>query len=211
MGFAVDPMTYLEGDEAVSLVKGYFAEDHGVPWFTGAWFERLRGPAEAPNRITPADIAAVGLLSVHIPTTASKWLLHEGSDEIAALLAGIPLDVELWQAEAVGHIESGSPADQLWSLLDDQAGIGWVTAGKLCARKRPALLPVYDDVVKTALAPTGGFWVTLHEWFQATPAAVDRLRAIKEMSGVPDEVPLLRVLDIAIWMAEHGRSSLRSR
>ena len=30
-------------------------------------------------------------------------------------------------------------------------GIGFVTAGKLMARKRPRLIPVYDDVVKCAL------------------------------------------------------------
>lgn len=209
MGFSVDPMTYLDRDDAVSLVAGYFGEQHGVPWFTGAWFERLEGPTgDNPDRITPADIAAVALLSVDIPTEAANWLMHEGSDEVAALLEKIPTDVELWQSEARDRVSPGSPADKLWHLFEDQSGIGWVTAGKLCARKRPALLPVYDRVVQAALEPDGGFWLTLHEWFQNTPDAVDRLSAIKSESGAPDEVPLLRILDVVIWMAEHGHRYL---
>lgn len=208
MGFSVDPMSYLDRDDAASLVAGYYDERAGVPWFTGAWFERLGGPVDAPNRITPADIAAVALLSVDIPTRAANWLLHEGSDQIAALLAQIPPDVELWQAAARDQISPGRPADQLWHLFEARSGIGWVTAGKLCARKRPALLPVYDRVVRRALRPDQGFWMTLHEWFQGTPGAVDRLTVIKAESGAPSEVPLLRILDVVIWMAEHGRDYL---
>lgn len=208
MGFSVDPMTYLDRDDAVSLVAGYFGEQHGVPWFTGAWFERLQGPTDAPDRITPADVAAVALLSVDISTEAASWLMHEGSDEVAALMRQIPTDVELWQAAARDHVAPGSPADQLWHRFEDQSGIGWVTAGKLCARKRPALLPVYDRVVMAALEPDEGFWLTLHQWFQNTPDAVDRLTAIRADSGAPGEIPLLRILDVVIWMAEHGHRYL---
>ncbi|MEU3241147.1 DUF6308 family protein, partial [Streptomyces anthocyanicus] len=61
----------------------------------------------------------------------------------------------------------GSPADAAWHLLQDQPGIGWVTAGKLLARKRPRLLPVYDQVVRCILRRPPSFWLDLQAALQA--------------------------------------------
>lgn len=202
--FERDPAVFLD-DHAPDLVRAYFREDDGVPWFTGAWFERISGPRPEPSRFTPADIAAVGLLSVDIPAGARREILHTRSNDLAALLDAIPQTATLWGKEAEQLIGPGSKAVALWQALDGIDGVGWVTAGKLCARKRPALLPVFDNVVRDALKPASGqFWLTLSQWLSEGPSRVARLESIKQEAGAPDEVTPLRILDIAIWMRQHG-------
>jgi hypothetical protein len=103
------------------------------------------------------------------------------------------------------EIADDSPAGKLWKSLEAVSGIGWVTAHKLCARKRPDLLPVYDRVVKAALQPRRKrFWLPLHATLQDNHEIIVRLEQIKLLSGIPEEVSLLRVLDVAVWMSSHG-------
>lgn len=79
-----------------------------------------------------------------------------------------------------------------------------MTAAKLLARKRPHLLPVYDQVVKAALQPRSGrFWEPLWEELQDV-RLVDRLEAVRSEAGVDGAVSLLRILDFAIWMRNCG-------
>lgn len=98
-------------------------------------------------------------------------------------------------------IERGGPADSLWRLLEKQDGAGWVTAGKLLARKRPSLIPVYDNVVRCAFGWPQNVWIALREAlrqdggrFRAT------LNDLIERAGIPDQVTPLRALDVAVWM-----------
>jgi Family of unknown function (DUF6308) len=82
--------------------------------------------------------------------------------------------------------------------LDDLAGIGWVTAGKLMAAKRPRLIPILDKEVKGLLKPPKKhFWVTMHEQLCDS----NRRQVIAEACAqAPDEVSLLRRIDVALWM-----------
>ncbi|HVE46427.1 MAG TPA: DUF6308 family protein [Acidimicrobiales bacterium] len=101
-------------------------------------------------------------------------------------------------------IAEGSPAARLWTLLEAVPGIGWVTGAKLLARKRPHLLPVYDQVVKAALQPRSGrFWEPLWEELQDV-RIVGRLEEVRSGAGVDGAVSLLRILDVAIWMRNRG-------
>jgi hypothetical protein len=94
--------------------------------------------------------------------------------------------------------------------LNDVPGIGWVTANKLCARKRPLLLPVYDTVVKAALQPTRqSFWEPLRNEF-ADGELQSRLMELRDEAGVPN-LSLLRVLDVAVWMRNQGIKSLSEK
>jgi Family of unknown function (DUF6308) len=43
--------------------------------------------------------------------------------------------VLLWDNEAEELIKDGGPADSVWRLLESQDGVGWMTTGKLLARK----------------------------------------------------------------------------
>lgn len=207
----IDPSTiraYL-GDDASDLLHEYFDPGFGSSSFTGGRFERFAGGgdrSETVNVIDSNDIVAVSLLSVRIPGRAALEILDTRRDEFAQLLSAIPSDVDLWDAPA-DAVAPGSPADQLWRLLEQLPGSGWVTAGKLMARKRPRLIPVYDRVVKAALgrpARDGTWWQDLREVLCSDPSLVTRLSELRDAASLA-EVSLLRVLDVAIWMKEHGR------
>ncbi|MFF7382730.1 DUF6308 family protein [Streptomyces griseoluteus] len=87
-------------------------------------------------------------------------------------------------------------------LVARVTGIGWVTTGKLLARKRPRLLPVYDNVVKCVLGRPRHFWLPLHTALRAEDRALHHtLLDLRKRAGVPETVSALRVCDVVLWMA----------
>ncbi|MFA5565294.1 MAG: DUF6308 family protein [Acidimicrobiia bacterium] len=206
-GLEGDVWPFLDGSATVELVSEYFGsgKESRSP-FTGALFERFGGGGDAPGRrhsFDPADLVAVTLLGVEVPGRAALRILDEDAAVLNGFLQGIPDDVDLWEA-AEDVIASGSEADKLWHHLVDLPGVGWVTAGKLLARKRPRLIPVYDQVVKDALMPPGkGFWAALHAELQ-NQQLVERLKEIRAAAGLDGRISLLRVLDVAVWMRNRG-------
>ena len=189
-------------------VGGYFGVDlyRGVvPPFTGGWFERLDGGGDRPasaDRITAADVLAVRTLSVRPPVTF-ELDLAEGAlgDAVAALLARVPTDVDLVQADGLAAVLPGTAAQEAWDLLDAQDDVGWVTAGKILARKRPRLIPVWDRVLRCALDRPATAWAALH-----FALAADGRRLHEELLGLRERlavghVSALRVLDVAVWTA----------
>jgi len=194
----IDPMPYLEVSIATERVHRYFDE------YSGRRFEFLGGGGgrtEVANRFVSDDLVAVSLLSVDIPGGAALTILEERSSELEELLFSVPTGLDLWNAP-VDLIADGHEADQLWQALESIPGIGWVIAGKLCARKRPQLLPIFDSVVKAALSPTRrDFWTALHTTLTQRPEIVDRLAEIRRRSEIDERVSLLRVLDVSVWMS----------
>lgn len=190
---------------AVDLVRKYFeTKPDGTPRYTGPTFDRLAGGGARPetvNRITEDDLVAVTMLSVEVPARAAIAMLGPMADEIQQLLSEIPSDIDLHQADP-SLVSPGSPADQLWSRLESLERVGWVTAGKVLARKRPRLIPVYDSVVREAVGAPKHFWTWLHQQLQ-DPQLIDQIRALRAAAGVED-LSLLRTLDVAIWMRNHG-------
>jgi len=179
--------------------------------FTGSWFDRLGGDAP-PNRLTPADLLAVSMLSVTVPARATVWILHDGADEIEGLLAQVPTDVDIWDGAA--EIADDSPLCRLWTRLQapsaqweggqDANGIGAVIASKLLARKRPRLVPMFDPVVVDALGQyeTGRYWQSWKDSFD-DPELLPAVRAAQAEAALayPDiaDLSALRILDIVIW------------
>lgn len=140
-------------------------------------------------------------LSVTVPASVALDIL-EGplGVRLSGLLHDIPRDINMVDADAV-VVADGSPADQAWHLLRDQPDVGWVTAGKLLARKRPRLLPVYDRVVRCAVGRPTSFWLALHTALQEDGAALHRqLLELRQVAGVPETVSALRVCDVVVWM-----------
>ncbi|MET7391916.1 DUF6308 family protein [Dactylosporangium sp. NPDC005572] len=134
------------------LVVTYF--DPGGP-FAGASFDLLG--ENPPNALTRDDLLATTLLDISWRPLAVRQLLAEG-DRIAAALAGIPTNLDLWTANPADL----DAATALHHWLDALPGVGPVIASKLLARKRPRLVPIDDTVVRRALTPPDGqFWVTL--------------------------------------------------
>ncbi|MFF1769066.1 DUF6308 family protein [Streptomyces sp. NPDC058249] len=200
----------ITSDHAAADLRRYFGIDAppGMVPFTGSRFEHLAGGGDRPavaDVLTADDLIAVQTLSVKVPARAALDLLESDlAAQLSKLLSSIPSDIDMADAEAA-DLAPGSPADTAWHLLDDQPGIGWVTAGKLLARKRPRLLPVYDQVVRCLLGRPQSFWLTLHAALRADDYALHRrLLALRESAGVPETVSALRICDVVLWMRHHG-------
>jgi len=191
-----DPMPFLEGDDAVERVRRYFHS------WSGRRFDALG--ANDPAEITGDDLVAVSLLSIEIPPEAAIAILEDKAADLAACLRNIPCEAALWEVSEQ-TIDKGSQADSLWRFLKDIPGVGWVTAHKICARKRPHLLPVYDRVVKAALQPgSKEFWKPLRNTLIDRPEIVERLEEIKAKAAIDPRVSLLRTMDVAVWMSFQG-------
>lgn len=182
--------------------------------YSGVTFLEL--PPVEPDMVTAADLHALTVLNAPVDALTTRRLL---ADEQA------PAAIE----EALGRLDPGADLahadrstleamDALWHLIyracsDPWARTSnpWVTAAKLCARKRPHLFPIRDSVVceglglyGTPLRPQGDRRI---DWqvFAALIADSDVYGRVAELTGHVeargvrcDGVPL-RVLDVALW------------
>ncbi|MFF8971904.1 DUF6308 family protein [Streptomyces sp. NPDC014995] len=205
----------ITSDQAVSNLRRYFGTGQlpeAAP-FTGSRFEQLAGGGgrqAVANVVTADDLIAVQTLSVRIPAQAALDLLEgDLGVRLSKLLSSVPFDIDMAEAEAADLAE-GSPAHTAWRVLCNQTGIGWVTAGKLLARKRPRLLPVYDQVVRCILGRPRSFWLDLHGALSADNHALHReLLALRQSADLPATVSALRVCDVVLWM--HHRTDHQQR
>lgn len=200
----------LASPQAATDLRRYFGINlpHGTRPFTGSRFEHLGGGGDRPpvaNAMTADDLIAVQALSVTLPAQACLDLL-EGclGEQLSELLSRIPADVDMADADDA-DLTPGSPADTAWHLLTAQPGIGWVTAGKLLARKRPRLVPVYDQVVRCLLNRPSSFWLSLQAALRVDDCALHHaLLTLRQIAGVPGSVSALRVCDVVLWMRHHA-------
>ena len=179
--------------------------DESGPRFTGAMFETIGAGEASPHRFTASDILAVSMLSVDVPARVSIALLENDAEHAADLLAAIPVDIDLADAEPA-HIAPGSAAWQLWDLLRSYDEVGPTIASKLMARKRPRLIPIQDSVVTATLSHPrrGDFWAAMREALGGTVAngmtLSGWLRAAQNEAQIPRHVTQLRVFDVLVWM-----------
>ncbi|MYT37737.1 hypothetical protein GTY66_17025 [Streptomyces sp. SID8356] len=198
---------FLDAERVADDLRRYFAVGlpPGAGVFTGGRFEHLAGGGErqqVANRFTAEDLIAVQTLSVTVPAPVALDLL-EGplGAQLSELLRNIPTGTDLADAD-VSVVAEGSPAYQAWTLLKNQHRVGFVIAGKLLARKRPRLLPVYDRVVRCALGRPLSFWTELRTALRENDGALHhRLLDLRQSAGLPQTVSALRVADVTVWMA----------
>ena len=199
-------------NDAVRAIRRYFEEptaQNGRLGFTGRRFERFEGGGDRPeirDVIAPADVLAVTLLGVERGIgRVALAVAEEKRDKIAELLNQIPITaLHEVTSDAIGR---DSAAWRLWTLLCT-AGGGHrsVTAYKLLARKRPALLPVCDSIVEAQLGRPRDIWDCYWTWFNDDPSRVEATESLRaEAEGVGD-ISLLRCLDVALWMFGTGRA-----
>jgi hypothetical protein len=166
--------------------------------------------AAAKDVIVADDLIAVQMLSVQVPATVALDLLQgDLGRDVTEQLRPIPTDIELGDDAAAGLIADNGPADQAWRLLKECDGVGWVIAGKLLARKRPHLIPVYDDVVRCAYRTGKGFWSWLHDRLREQDGVIEhRLNQLHVDATLPESIAALRILDVVFWMRhrQHHRS-----
>lgn len=160
-------------------------------------------------QVTAEDLLAVSMLSVPVVRYYALHVLAYRGREVSGLLAQIPPDVTLADAEADHLIAEGGPAWTLWQLLydikprpQDRNRLGPVAAGKLLARKRPHLIPVYDSHVKKVLRRPSNdrwWWRDLHCLLLTDEDLVGELEAVRARA-VAGHLSLLRTFDIMCWM-----------
>lgn len=186
----------------------YFAESEaGKPDYSGAYFEILGD--NPPDRIIADDLVAVSLLSVDLQPHAMLRILEREALKITRLLRRVPVDVDLHAADP-RLIEAGSPADELWGVLrsyNEPDGTGRVRTSKLLARKRPRLLPVWDDSVarQLGLSTTWDHWSLVRDLLRGDPRYVELLRDVHHEARLPHRVSILRTLDVLLWMSDSDR------
>jgi hypothetical protein len=205
-------LPYLEVESAAERVHRYFRgafADHLPLFFSGASFERFGGGgdrAETADEITCDDLVAVTMLSVEVPAHAALAILDD--EEIPNALSDPRTKSRLDQVDDIAALHDRShPLMRLWNAVlrpgDHRLGVGPTTASKLLARKRPQLVPVFDSVVGAALGGIDDHWRRVHAIVRE-PETVDRLQAIRDGAAVGEDISLLRVLDVAIWMKDLG-------
>ncbi len=155
-----------------------------------------------PAEITTADLLAVTLLDMTTPVGAVRKLLssaHGGEGLLDDLLVAqrFPSTVDLWDASD----EHLTTAHEAWRRIREIPGCGYVRAGKVLARKRPRLIPVWDSVVRSFYGAPDAVWATFREVLRDEDLRYD-LEGLKP-DGWPREMSLLRLIDIAAWM--HSR------
>lgn len=190
---------------AEESIRHYFDESNGAPAFTGACFNSFGGSSDwrtPSNGFDCTDLVAISMLAVNVPAAAVLRLLNERDElcqRIARHLAQIPRDLSISDPKGRGLLnEDASAVWEAYWLLRRLPGVGDTIASKLLARKRPYLVPVSDSVVRALAAPGASWWKCIAEYF-ADGQRVARLREIRDATATPD-LPLLRVLDIAVWM-----------
>src|SRR5215471_2491579 len=181
----------LDQPALVKLVEWYF--DPSSP-FAGHSFDSVGD--NPPDRFTVGDLLAVSLLDEPFRPLAVRSLLDD--DRWSPLLAVVPTDVDLWRIDETQY----EAADRLWQAVRELGYVGPTRAGKLLARKRPALVPIYDSVVGSYLGSFDGFWWELHSALQDD----DRRNRIAVLgAGLQPQPTILRTLDVAVWM-RHARA-----
>jgi hypothetical protein len=204
----------LGDDRSVPHLRSYFNIDtpDTPPQYTGARFDILDGGGgrdAVRDVITPHDLLAVACLDVMVPTPVALELVEgQLGREIGKHLRDIPTDTALGEAGARDRVALGSPARDVWELLEASDNVGWVIAGKVLARKRPRLIPVWDNVVKCAFGRPRGAWLWLDERLQ-DGRLIKELDRLHRAAELPELVSSLRVLDVVIWMRhrhEHRRT-----
>jgi hypothetical protein len=188
--------TRIDDERAPRFLSKYYAGR-----YTGALFDTAPSlRSSSLGRFTAHDIAAVATLSVPMSGRAVAGLI-EREDTLAGLLERVRPDLDLADA-------TDDDLDALFALqreIDKVADIGHVTRSKLLAHKRPLLVPIRDQYVLTALLGRdhGDFTRPLRDLVAADRSILDRLRELRQIDTVPD-ISLLRVLDVVVWMTEHG-------
>ena len=206
------PDKLRDEDLATRLVEAYFSADGaGRARYSGAYFERLGGGGdglETAYQFTAEDLLAVSMLSVRVDRYYALHVLDFRACELSGLLARIPLGIALQDPEAEALIAQDGPAWVLWQLLHDirprpgDDRLGPIAAGKLLARKRPHLIPVYDSRVKRVLSRPATdlwWWRDLRCQLIKDQDLVRELESVRARAGA-SHLSLLRTFDIMCWM-----------
>ena len=183
--------------------------------YAGATFAGL-API-SPDDVTASDLHAIALLSVDAGPGSTRRLLEPGANrtEVLAALGNVP-DTDLLVAGPGTLAAMETLHLAVKSALSAPTVAhpnAWVTAAKLCARKRPELFPVRDREVCGYLGLLNArqnyqvdwhvfrFLIGDQDVIAAIGAAVEQTMdvALEGSRRVRPDVSRLRLLDAALW------------
>jgi hypothetical protein len=199
-----------EGPHAVQDRLARFYDTAGD--YAGASFAHL-GPID-PLDITCTDVLATTLLNVRIGPGAARRVLDSGDTRNILLrkLRNVP-DCDLAHAKGPALLAMAEFYEAVKGALSAdtvKSPNAWVTASKLCARKRPKLFPVRDTKVCDYLGLTR-FKNYQVDWqvFRSLigdpdiSAAIDVMAKTTAATAAGRRLQLdqsnLRLLDAALW------------
>jgi hypothetical protein len=205
------------GRAAKILQRYYLGKDEKTGLLsTGSSSDGWAGGGDTPedrDRITDSDFVAVSMLSVKVPAKAAVGLADPTvAARITELLAKIPTDTkmsDLTTEEAQATLGKNSPSCDLWQILRADGARRWdvgpTIASKIMARKRPNLIPIWDDIIGQVIGKRGprNQWLNWHNLLQPGTPLPDRLRRIHEQSEVAKGLSEFRIMDAILW--RHGR------
>jgi hypothetical protein len=184
----------------------------------GRFFETYGLAEAAPDRISPADLIAVAMLSMRIGRHESTGLtpgrlaaIDIEHTHLQGLLRQVPVHVgldQLSERDFERIMGPDSPLARLYARLRS-IGLGPVATSKLLARKRPALVPIRDRRVSRALGDPELWWYSWWHALTVSEQVVDRITAIRSECPHPhaSELTLLRVADIVLWSRSAANES----
>lgn len=199
---------------AVEYLTRYYSRERN---YAGATFLTL-GPA-SPWDLGAADLLALTLLSVEAPPYSVRKLLEPSPERnhVLRLLSedrlSVDADLAVADDDTLRAMAELHKAFKLYlSPAHSQAKNPWVTASKLCARKRPDLFPVRDSVVCDALGLGRNYevdWQVFRGLIQDANVR-DRIDALvdtasREGADIGHPNRRLRHLDVLLWMKATSR------
>ena len=189
--------------------------------YAGATFHELL--PEDPYAVTSGDLLALTLLRVRAEPQSVRRLLETTATnrEVRHLLTEdvLPLDADLVVADdatLMAMADLHNACKHALSLTTVAESNPWVTASKLCARKRPDLFPVRDSVVCDLLELSGRRQNYEVDWQVYRRIIQDegvrtRLDVVVQEAAQRGRVNVghpnrrLRHLDVALWMYAQRR------
>ena len=203
----------LSDPASVAHLVTYYSRDGN---YAGATILEL--DPVSPWDITASDLLSLTLLSVQAQPHSVRRLLQPSAERnhVLRLLSEdrLPLDADLAMADATTLLAMAELHEAFKAYLSPahvKLKNPWVTASKLCARKRPDLFPVRDSVVCRLLGLGRNYqvdWQIFRRIIQENEIRerLDRLTdaAAAASADVGHPNRRLRHLDVLLWM--HARA-----
>ncbi len=184
---------------------------HGTPrQFSGSLFDSFGGGGDRPDiedQITREDVLAVTAVNAPVPAAVASLLLtRPASVRLVTWLRQLPTDVDLWDAEDDTLATATKAWDEIRTIYEagtTSAADGGFAASKLLARKRPRLIPLYDEKVRGVvhLAEGASWWLSLRDAMRVDGEDNEvRFRVCAAMREADvGYVSVLRGLDVILW------------
>lgn len=184
---------------------------YGTPrQFSGSLFDSIGGGgdrSDIENQITREDVLAVAAVNAPVPAAVASLLLTQpASGRLATWLRQLPTDIDLWDAEDYTLAIATKAWDEIRTIHEagtTSTADGGFAATKLLARKRPRLIPLYDEKVRGVvyLAEGASWWFSLRDAMRVDGEDNEvRFRVCAAMHEADvGYVSVLRGLDVILW------------